>query len=158
MIITIGFTESDRSGGYSSFSDGYHIGARQTSVTLALDGDGLLLTGEEWAEEAFVASNHPGEAPAGPARAIQCALAEQVPTPLRSLSFPGERACCGWWWSAVWWAGRHLAILAPNISHPTCRSRGRSFDIPKESHTDCAVRAGVRVGMDAAPTGRWQRL
>lgn len=86
MIITLGFTESDRTGGYSSFSDGYRLGARQVSVTIALEGDGHLLTGKQWAETAFVASNHPGEAPAGPARALQLALAEQVCFPLRSLS------------------------------------------------------------------------
>jgi len=45
VIITIGFTESDRDNNYSSFTDGYRIGSRQTSVTIALDGDGLLLTG-----------------------------------------------------------------------------------------------------------------
>jgi hypothetical protein len=90
MIITLGFTESDRDADYSSFSDGYRLGARQTSVTIVLDGDGLLLTGEQWAEAAFTASNHPGEAPLGGPWAIQHALAEQVRVPLRGGQFPGK--------------------------------------------------------------------
>lgn len=86
MIITLGFTQSDRDIDYISFTDGFRLGARQESVTIALEGDGALLTGEQWAQAAFVASNHPDQAPAGPARAIQLALAEQVRRPLRSLS------------------------------------------------------------------------
>ncbi len=86
MIITLGFTKSDRDADYISFSDGYRLGARQMSVTIVLEGDGRHLSGEQWAEAAFIASNHPGQAPAGPARAIQLALAEQVRFPLRSMS------------------------------------------------------------------------
>ncbi|MEV7628802.1 hypothetical protein [Actinoplanes sp. NPDC089786] len=86
MIITLGFTESDRDAGYISFSDGYQPGAQQQLVTITLEGDGTQYDAEELAEAAFVASNHPGEAPTGPARTIQLALAEQAPGPLRSLS------------------------------------------------------------------------
>jgi hypothetical protein len=86
VIIILGFTESDRDAGYISFSDGYRPEARQQLVTITLEGDGSQYDAEELAEAAFVASNHPGEAPTGPARAIQLALAEQAPGPLRSLS------------------------------------------------------------------------
>ncbi len=99
MIITLGFTESDRDNDYCSFSDGYRLGARQVSLTVALDGDGLLLTGEQWAEAAFAASNHPGQAPAGPARAIQLALTEQVRFPLRSLSVGDTVTAHGQMWA-----------------------------------------------------------
>nr|MDT0658761.1 hypothetical protein [Micromonospora sp. DSM 115978] len=86
MIITLGFTESDRDANYVSFSDGYRPEARQQLIAIMLEGDGSQYDAEQWAEAAFVASNHPGEAPTGPARAIQLALAEQVTGPLRSLS------------------------------------------------------------------------
>jgi hypothetical protein len=84
MIITLGFTESDRD--YSSFSDGYRTGARQTSVTIVLEGSGAHLSAEQWAEAAFAASNMPGPATDPYAAAIQHALAEQACFPMRSLS------------------------------------------------------------------------
>jgi hypothetical protein len=84
MIITLGFTEPDRD--YSSFSDGYRIGARQASVTIVLEGTGSGLSAEQWAEAAFAASNMPGPATDPYTAAIQHALAEQVRIPLRSLS------------------------------------------------------------------------
>jgi hypothetical protein len=99
VIITLGFTQSNRDAGYSSFSDGYRLGAQQMSVTVVVDGDGLLLTGEEWADEAFAATNQPGQAPAGPARAIQRALADQVRTPLRSLSVGDTVTVHGQMWA-----------------------------------------------------------
>lgn len=86
MIIMLGFTVSDRDAGYVSFTDGYRPGAQQESVAVALEGDGSQLTGQQWAEAAFVASNHPGEAPTAAARAIQLALAEQAPGSVRSVS------------------------------------------------------------------------
>lgn len=86
MIITLGFTESDRAAGYISFSDGYRLGTRQVRISLILDGDGSALSGQQWAEAAYEASNHPGHAPTGPARAIQRALADQAPGARRSLS------------------------------------------------------------------------
>jgi hypothetical protein len=99
VIITLGFTESDRDVDYISFDDGYRFGARQESVTIVLEGDRTALTAEQWAEAAFIASNHPGEVPAGPASSIQLALAEQVCGPLRSRQFPGqfERVGCRGW-------------------------------------------------------------
>jgi hypothetical protein len=99
MIITVGFTESDRDAGYVSFSDGYRPGARQQLVTITLEGDGTQYDPEELAEAAFVASNHPGEAPTGPARAIQLALAEQAPGPLRSLSVGDTVTMHGQMWA-----------------------------------------------------------
>jgi hypothetical protein len=86
MLITLGFTQSDQAAGYSSFTDGYRIGAHQESFTIELEGAGSMYTAAQWAEEAFTASNHPGTAPTQPARAIQLALAEQVSAPLRALS------------------------------------------------------------------------
>jgi hypothetical protein len=38
VIITIGFTLSDRDNDYSSFTDGYRFGARQESITVVIDG------------------------------------------------------------------------------------------------------------------------
>ena len=99
MIITLGFTESNRDFDYVSFSDGYRVGARQESVTIVLDGDGTALTAEQWAEAAFAASNHLGEAPAGPARAIQLALAEQAEVRLRSLSVGDTVTVHGQMWA-----------------------------------------------------------
>jgi len=99
VIITLGFTESDRDNDYCSFSDGYRLGAIQVSVTVAIDGDGRLLTAQQWADAAYVASNHPGQAPAGPARAIQSALAEQVTVPLRSISIGDTVTAHGQMWA-----------------------------------------------------------
>lgn len=93
MIITLGFTQSDRAHDYSSFADGYRLGARQVAVTVTVDDDGLDLAPEAWAEAVFVASNDPAPPPAGstaPAdravTAIRAALTEQVRFPLRSVS------------------------------------------------------------------------
>ena len=99
MIITLGFTESDRDAGYVSFSDGHRHGARQQLVTITLEGAGSQYNAEQWAEAAFVASNHPGEAPAGAARVIQVALAEQVTGPLRSLSVGDTVTVHGQMWA-----------------------------------------------------------
>lgn len=86
MIIVLGFTLSDPDTGYSSFTDGHRPEARQQSITVVLEGAGTAYTAEQWAEAAFIASNHPSVAPTGPARALQLALAEQVSTLPRSLS------------------------------------------------------------------------
>jgi hypothetical protein len=59
VIVTLGFTESDRDHDYSSFSNGYRLGARQLSVTIALEGDGTGLSGEQRAEKTFTTSNYP---------------------------------------------------------------------------------------------------
>ena len=99
MIITLGFTESDRDAGYVSFSDGYRLGARQQLVTITLEGDGSQYDAKQWAEAAFVASNHPGQAPSGPAGAIQLALAEQVKVPLRSMSVGDTVTVHGQMWA-----------------------------------------------------------
>jgi hypothetical protein len=99
VIITLGFTESDRDAGYVSFSDGYRHGARQQLVTIMLEGDGSRYDAEQWAEAAFVASNHPGEAPSGLARAIQLALADQVKVPLRSMSVGDTVTVHGQMWA-----------------------------------------------------------
>lgn len=86
MNIVLGFTESDRDADYISASDGYRPDAAQQQVTITLEGDGTQYSAEELADVAFTASNHPGLAPDGPARASQLALAEQVRSRLRSLS------------------------------------------------------------------------
>lgn len=99
MIITLGFTESDRDACYISFSDGYLPGARQQIVTVTLEGDGSQYDAEELAEAAFVASNHPGEAPTLPARAIQLALTEQATGALRSLSVGDTVTVHGQMWA-----------------------------------------------------------
>jgi hypothetical protein len=93
MIITLGFTQPDRAHDYSSFADGYRLGARQVAVTVTVDADGIDLTPEAWAEAVFVASNDPAPPPAdsmAPAdravTAIRAALTEQVRFPVRSFS------------------------------------------------------------------------
>ena len=79
--ITIGFTESDPSTGYSSF-DGYREGARQSLVILNLDVT-VGADPRDIAESSFVATNDPGVV-RGLARDIRTAL--QGATPFRSLS------------------------------------------------------------------------
>jgi hypothetical protein len=60
LIITIGFTESDRARDYSSFSDGYRIGALQASLTIALEGAATGVPDEDLLEAVFAAvGNHP---------------------------------------------------------------------------------------------------
>jgi hypothetical protein len=97
MIITVGFTQSDRD--YSSFSDGYRLGTRQISVTIALEGDGTNLSGERWAEAVFTASNHPGPSSDPIVAGIQHALAEQVHGGLRSLSVGDTVSVDGQMWA-----------------------------------------------------------
>ena len=99
MIVTLGFTESDRDRGYSSFTDGYRIGARQMSVTIALEGDGTAMSGEQWAEAVFVASNQPATAGDPVAAAIRYALAEQAHPPLRSVSVGDTVTVHGQMWA-----------------------------------------------------------
>jgi hypothetical protein len=118
MIITLGFTESDRDADYISFSDGYRLGARQVSVTIVVDGDGLLLTGEQWAEAAFTASNHPGVAPLGGPWAIQQALAEQVRFPLRSLSIGDTIMVHGQMWACHSVGWRRVDISPSDYLQP----------------------------------------
>lgn len=92
MLVTLGFTQSDRSRDYSSFTDGYQIGARQIAVTITVEAAGIDLTPEQWAEAVFVASNdpHPLTDPTTPAdravAAIRHALATQIHFPTRSVS------------------------------------------------------------------------
>lgn len=108
MIITLGFTESDRSRDYSSFADGYRIGARQTSVTIALDGDGSHLSAQQWAEAVFEASNLPTPAADPIVAAIQHALAAQVQTPLRALSVGDTVTVGGRMWACEPVGWRHI--------------------------------------------------
>jgi hypothetical protein len=92
MLVTLGFTQSDPSREYSSFSDGYQLGARQVAVTITVEAAGIDLTPEQWAEAVFVASNdpHPLTDPTTTADravvAIRHALATQVHFPVRSAS------------------------------------------------------------------------
>jgi hypothetical protein len=118
MIITLGFTQFDRAAGYSSFSDGYRLGARQESVTIVLEGDGSSFTAQQWAAAAFTASNHPGHAPAGPARAIQLAVAEQVRFPLRSLSVGDTVTARGEMWACEPVGWRRVDTRPATHPHP----------------------------------------
>ena len=77
MIITLGFTESDRSGDDISFSDGYRIGTPQRSITRALQGDGSHRSAQQWAEAAFAASNIAEPSTDPGVAAIQHALADR---------------------------------------------------------------------------------
>jgi len=88
------------------------------SVTIAVEGDGLLLTGEQWAEAAFVASNHPGQAPLGGPRAIQHALAEQVRVPLRSLSVGDTVTVHGQMWACHSVGWRRVDIRPSDFHQP----------------------------------------
>jgi hypothetical protein len=99
VIIKLGFTEPRGSDGYLSFSDGYRIGAPQLSVTITLDGDGSRWDAQQWAEAAFTATNihEPAGDPA--VAAIQHAIAEQVHTPLRSLSVGDTVTVHGQMWA-----------------------------------------------------------
>jgi hypothetical protein len=99
VIITVGFTQPDRDRDYSSFSDGYRLGARQLSVTIALEGDGTSLSGEQWAEAVFTASNYPGGSTNPVVAAIQNALADQVHGGLRSLSVGDTVSAHGQMWA-----------------------------------------------------------
>lgn len=101
MIITLGFTESNRSRDYSSFADGYRIGARQITVTIALEGHGTHLSPRQWADAVFAASNLPGPSSDPTVAAIQHALAEQVHTPLRSLSVGDTVTVHGQMWACA---------------------------------------------------------
>jgi hypothetical protein len=99
MLITLGFTESDRTRDYSSFIDGYRIGAQQVSVTTALEGAGTSRTAQQWAEAVFVASNAPSTSGHAFATTIRLALAQQAHGPLRSLfgdtvSVHGQMLAC----------------------------------------------------------------
>jgi hypothetical protein len=91
-LITLGFTQSDRARDYSSFTDGYQFGARQITVTIAVETTGIDLAPEAWAEAVFIASNdpHPPADPTSPleraAAAVRHALATQVRFPLMSVS------------------------------------------------------------------------
>ena len=111
--------ETDRSKDRHRASGRLHrLGARQVSVTIAVEGDGLYLTGEQWAEAAFTASNHPSEAPAGPARAIQLALAEQVRGRLRSLSTGDTVTVHGQMWACESVGWRRIDTRPTDYLHP----------------------------------------
>ena len=91
-LITLGFTQSDRSLDYSSFSDGYRLGARQVAVTITVETAGIDLSPEQRAEAVFAASNVPHPltdlttAADRAAAAIRHALAAQIHFPTRSVS------------------------------------------------------------------------
>jgi hypothetical protein len=59
LAITVGFTCSDRAMGYSSFSDGYRLDAKQDVMEVTIPAGAPHLTGVEWAEAVFVATNAP---------------------------------------------------------------------------------------------------
>jgi hypothetical protein len=62
VIITIGFTQSDRDRGYSSFCDGFHAGAKQERVSVWIPAPLEAHSLEEVAEATFIATNHPDPA------------------------------------------------------------------------------------------------
>ena len=130
-LITLGFTQSDRDRDYSSFTDGYQLGAQQIAVTVNVDASGIDLTTEQWAEAVFIASNdpHPPADPTSPpecaAAAVRHALATQARFPLRSFSV-GDTviadgvmlACQSLGWQAV-----------TDLSHPADHTPG---DVDKQ--------------------------
>lgn len=110
MIITLGFTRSDRTADYIPTMDGYRAGAQQTVATLRLRPDlGAAvtvpqdLTGIQWAHAMFYATNIPAEAgqdtPA--VAAIRHALEVEPPAFWQSMSIGdtitvnGETWACG---------------------------------------------------------------
>jgi hypothetical protein len=99
MIITLGFTESDRNGDYVSFSDGYRIGAPQYAVSITVDDPGGALPPQLWAETAFAACNCPQPSTNPTVAAIQQALADQVRVPLRALSVGDTVTIYGQMWA-----------------------------------------------------------
>jgi hypothetical protein len=101
VIITIGFTESDRARDYSSFSDGYRIGAWQASLTIALEGAATGVPDEDLLEAVFAAAgNHPApQTLTGLAGAVFHALAEQVHHGFRSLSVGDTVTIKGQMWA-----------------------------------------------------------
>ncbi len=99
VTITLGFTESDRAGGYVSYADGYRPGAAQVLVTIALDIDGSDRSPQDWADAVFQASNSPAPATDPAVAAIRHALAEQVHTPMRSLSVGDTVTVVGQTWA-----------------------------------------------------------
>jgi hypothetical protein len=123
MLITLGFTNSDRADDYSSFTDGYRLSATQHAVTIALSGDLPDLSGAEWAEAAYVATNSPVPPTDRAAAAIRAALDEQVRTPLRSLSAGDTVTVAGHIWACdrTGWhrvdAGTPRCHPAPTDSH-----------------------------------------
>jgi len=59
VTVTLGFTQSDRATGYSSF-DGYRPGARQEEVAVEIPtAEAYWRTAAEIAEQAFEATNAP---------------------------------------------------------------------------------------------------
>lgn len=125
MLITLGFTESEPAHNYLSYTDGYLVGARQSSVTIVLEGHGRSLAAAKWAQAAFVASNHPGPAPAGPARAIQLALAAQARWPLRSLSVGDTVTVHGQMWACDPQGWQQVGEPGNDVPTPT-RQQDRS--------------------------------
>jgi hypothetical protein len=113
VLITIGFTQSDRSRDYSSFSDGYRIGAHQVSVTIALEGDGDTRSAPEWADAVFVASNTPQWSVDPLVAGIQHAMATQAGTGLRSLSVGDTVTVHGQMWACDP-GGWHQVDARPN--------------------------------------------
>jgi hypothetical protein len=68
-------------------------------VTIALEGDGTALSGEQWAEAVFTASNQPGTASHPIEATIQHALTDQVHGRLRSLSVGDTVTAHGQMWA-----------------------------------------------------------
>lgn len=102
MLITIGFTESQRDIDYVSFSDGYKIGAKQESVTIALEGETTGTPTIDVLDGVFAAvGNHPTpETLTGFAGAVHVALTEQVWRPIiRSLSVGDTVTVNGQMWA-----------------------------------------------------------
>jgi hypothetical protein len=77
MRLTLGFTASDRDRkrGSSSFTDGYRPGAAQERYDIEVSG-AHELTGPQWAEAVFTATNTPDEVVADtpPAMAVRAAI------------------------------------------------------------------------------------
>ena len=102
--VVLGFTQSDRENGYSSFSDGYRPSAFQFELAIEIEHDGPLAI-EMLAERVFEAMNDPHAAKTGLVGEINRAIdAKRGPgVYVRTLSTgdtvtrldTGERVACG---------------------------------------------------------------
>lgn len=86
--VTIGWTKSDHSIGYSSFSDGYQPGAEQHTLTVHVevpDDANITAAVDAIAEAAFAATNHPNPE-------ILTGFAKQIYDGVRASGYTGRQA------------------------------------------------------------------
>lgn len=90
MLLTLGLTESDRANDYIPSTDGYRHDATQELVALNVYPELPDVSGEEWAEAAYLATNLPPSDHDTPAvTALRTAITHHIAEharPFRSLS------------------------------------------------------------------------